>query len=119
MIGGTDIVIPAVGSPASLDLCARIVLLKWPHARFENAETGEKYATYEDIPFGLVRYLLAYPNAEAEALWDADSPDSPVNSMLHLILSENCVTVVVDDPEAGEMPAILKGIKAILMVSRG
>jgi hypothetical protein len=114
MIGGTDIVMPAVGTPASLDACARVVQRQWPNARFENAETGEKYAAYADIPIGRIRHLLAYPNAEAEALWDADSPDSPANSMLYLILSEQSVTAVLDDPNAGEMPAILEGIKTMM-----
>jgi hypothetical protein len=114
MIGGNDIVIPAVGLPASLDACARVVQRQWPHARFENAETGEKYASYGDIPIGRVRHLLAYPDAAAEAMWDADSPDSPINSMLYLILSPNFVTAVLDDPDAGEMPAILEGIKTMM-----
>src|SRR5207253_6173204 len=98
MIGGKDIVIPAVGSPASLDACARVVQRQWPAARFEDAETGEKYSSYGDIPLGRRRHLLAYPDAGAEASWDADSSDSPVNSMLYLILGENSVTAVLDDP---------------------
>lgn len=116
MIGGHDIVIPAVGIPASLDACARIVQRQWPRARFEDAETGEKYSCYGEIPIGQVRQLLAYPNAEAEALWDADNPDSPVNSMLYLILGEESVTVVLDDPNIGEMPAILKGIRTMMQM---
>jgi len=114
MIGGKDIVIPAVGSPASLDACARVIQRQWPHARFEDAETGEKYSSYGEIPIGRIRHLLAYPNVQAEALWDADKPDSPVNSMLYLILSENSVTVVLDDPNVGEMPAILEGIRTMM-----
>jgi len=97
-----------------LDACARVVQRQWPHARFENAETGEKYSTYGDIPIGQISHLLAYPNEEAEALWDADSPDSPVNSMLYLILAEQSVTAVLDDPTAGEMPGILEGIKTMM-----
>ncbi len=57
MIGGTDIVITADGSFASLDACARIVRREWPEARFEDAETGEKYASYGEIPYRLVRQL--------------------------------------------------------------
>ena len=114
MIGGKDIVIPATGTPASLDACARVVRQQWPAARFEDAETGEKYTSYGDIPFGRIRQLLAYPDAKAEALWDADSPDSPINSMLYLILGENSLTAVLDDPHTGEMPAILEGIKMMM-----
>src|SRR5262249_8103633 len=98
MIGGTDIVIPAVGGPDDLDACARIVQCLWPHAQFEDAVTGEKYAGYADIPLGRVRELFAYRDESAEAAWDADSPDSPPNSMLYLILSPDSVTVVLDDP---------------------
>ncbi len=97
MIGGTDIVIPAVGDHAALDACARIVQREWPQVRFENAETGEKYRCYGEIPLARVRHLLASPGPEAEALWDADSHDSPPNSMLYLILSPDYVTARHED----------------------
>jgi hypothetical protein len=114
MIGGTDIVIPAVGDPADLDACARIVQRRWPHARFEDAVTGEKYARYDDIPLGRVRELLAYPDDRAEAAWDADSPDSPPNSMLYLILGRDSVTAVLDDPDTPEMRATLESMRNLL-----
>lgn len=114
MIGGTDIVIPAIGDSAALDACARIVQRCWPHARFEDAETGEKYARYGDIPLGRVRELFAYPDESAEAAWDADSPDSPPNSMLYLILSPNFVTVVLDDPNTADMRAMLEAFQTML-----
>jgi hypothetical protein len=112
MIGGKDIVIPAMGSPMSLHACIRVVQRQWPNARFEDAETGAKYSSQSAIPIAQVHQLLAYPNAEAEKLWDDDSPDSPANSMMQLVLGEQSVTVVVDDPNLGEMPAILEGIRA-------
>jgi hypothetical protein len=114
MIGGTDIVIPAVGDSPALDACARIVQRRWPHATFENAVTGEKYARYSEIPLGRVRELLAYPDASAEAAWDADSPDSPANSMLYLILSPDSVTVVLDEPNAPDMQAMLEAFRTVL-----
>src|SRR5712692_6293651 len=110
MIGGTDIVIPAIGGPAALDACARVVKYCWPEARFEDAITGDKYQRYADIPFGRVQELLAYVNAQAEAAWDADRPDSPPNSMLYLIPSPLSVTVVMDDPNAPDMQALLESI---------
>jgi hypothetical protein len=114
MIGGTDIVIPAIGKPAALDNCVRIVQGRWPQARFENAVTGEKYARYGDIPLGHVRELFAYPDASAEAAWDGDNSKAPANSMLHLILSPNSVTVVLDDPDTADMQAILEGFRTML-----
>jgi hypothetical protein len=114
MIGGTDIVIPAIGDADALDACARVVQKRWPNARFEDAVTGEKYARYDDIPLGRVRELLAYPGAKAEADWDADIPDSPPNSMLYFILSPESVTVVLDDPNTAEMQGMLRGFRTML-----
>lgn len=114
VIGGQDIVFPAVGDPASLEACARIVARHWPQVRFEDAVTGEKYRHLADIPFGRVRELLAYPSAEAEAAWDADRPDSPENSMLHVIVRPEDVTVVLDNPQTAEMRSILDAIRDLL-----
>jgi hypothetical protein len=112
MIGGHDIVIPAAGAPSSLEACVRAIRQHWPHARFENAETAEKYA--DEIPFVRVNQLFAYSDERAEALWDQDSPDSPMNSMLYLIRSPDSITVVVDDPDVGDAPNILKSIRVSL-----
>jgi hypothetical protein len=114
MIGGTDVVIPACGSPAALDGCIRTIRRYWPCARFENAVTGEKYGAYGEIPIGRVSELLFYPSAAAEAAWDADSPHSPPNSMLYLILSADTITAVVDDPTAVEMRPIIESLRAVL-----
>ena len=114
MIGGNDIVFPAVGDPAALEACARIVARQWPDIRFEDAVTGDKFRQLSDIPFGRVRELLAYPNANAEAAWDADSPHSPENSMLYLIVRPEDITVVLDNPDTAEMRSILDAIHDLL-----
>jgi hypothetical protein len=114
MIGGNDIVIPAVGDSAALEACARMIRRHWPRARFEDAISGEKYSGYAEIPFGRVRELLAYPDADAEAMWDADRPDSPPNSMLYLIVSPNFITAVLDDPDTAEMNCMLGSIRELL-----
>ena len=114
MIGGNDIVIPAVGDPAALEACVRIIQRHWPRARFEDAVSGEKYGRFGEIPLGRVRELLAYPDAVAEAMWDADSPDSPPNSMLYLILSPTFLTAVLDDPDTAEMSSLLESLREIL-----
>jgi hypothetical protein len=114
VIGGNDIVFPAVGDPASLEACARIVGRHWPKIRFEDAITGDKYRGLGDIPFGKVRELLAYCSADAEAAWDADSPDSAENSMLYLIVRPEDLTIVLDNPETAEMRSILNAIRDLL-----
>jgi len=114
MIGGSDMVFPAVGDAATLEACARIVARRWPDVRFEDAVTGDKYPRLSEIPFGKIRQLLAYPNAGAEAAWDADSPDSPENSMLLLIARPDDFTVVLDNPETAEMRSLLDAIHNLL-----
>jgi hypothetical protein len=114
MIGGVDVVIPTVGDAAALETCARIVQHCWPNARFEDAETGEKYANSGDIPLGRVRELFAYVDAEAEAAWDADREDSPPNSMLYLIRSPDSITIVLDDPNTADMQALLEEFRTLL-----
>lgn len=114
MIGGTDIVIPAVGDPATLEACVRIVKRRWPHSRFEDADTGDKYDRYDDIPLGRVREIFAYADAQAEAAWDADSPESPPNSMLYLILGPDSVTAVLDDPNTREMQVMLESMRNLM-----
>ena len=116
MIGGNDIVFPAVGDAAALEACARIVARQWPNIRFEDAVTGDKYPRLVDIPFGNVRELLAYPNIEAEAAWDADSPDSPENSMLYLIARPDDITIVIDNPDTAPMRSILGAIRDLLWI---
>ncbi len=115
MIGGTDVVFPAVGNAATMEACARIVARHWPRVRFEDAETGNKFARLRDIPFGSVKELLAYPDAAAEAAWDADSPQPAENSMLCLIARREDITVVVDNPAANEMRSILGAIQCLLL----
>ena len=114
MIGGNDIVFKAVDSAASLEACGRIIGKRWPLARFEDAVTGDKYSRLADVPFGLVKELLAYPSKEAEASWDADRPDSPENSMLYVIARENDITLVLDNPDTADMRYIVKGIRSML-----
>jgi hypothetical protein len=114
MIGGDDIVIPAVGDAAALEACVRIVQRRWPRARFEDALSGHKYDSYGEIPFGFVRELFAYPDAAAEAMWDADSPDSPPNSLLYLIVSSEFITAVLDDPTSADMRSILRSIRQLM-----
>lgn len=114
MIGGTDIVIPAPGGQATLDLCARIVRRYWPQACFEDAVAGDKYDQYGEIPLGRVHELLVYRDAHAQAAWDAGDANAPENSMLYLLLSDDSITAVLDDPETEEMRSMLESLRASL-----
>jgi hypothetical protein len=114
MIGGSDILIPAIGDPAALDACVRIIGRYWPAARFEDAVTGTKYEDYEALPTGILSEVLVYRDPPSEIDWDNGMSDTGTNTMIYLILSPSYVTAVVDDPNAVEMQMILESIKSIL-----
>lgn len=119
MIGGSDVIIPAVGDPAALEAYARIIGRHWPDARFEDAITGKKYRSVGGVPFQAVSELLLYPDPRAEAAWDADSPDSPENSMISLIFRPEEITVVLHDPTTPQMSSILDEIHRALSTAGG
>src|SRR2546421_10609228 len=100
MIGGTDVVIPAVGNPAALDACVRIVHHHWPEARFEDALNGKKYTTFAAIPIGRVRELFIYRDTGAEAAWDAENHDAAPNTMIYLISSARAITAGVEEAKS-------------------
>ncbi len=114
MIGGSDIVFPAIGDCTSLEACVRLVSRFWPSVRLEDAITGDKFTRIGDVPFERVRELLLYADSNAEASWDADRDDSPENSMLYLIVRPQDITVVVDNPRTLEMQSILNAIREML-----
>ena len=114
MIGGTDIVIPTKGDSEALDACVRIIREYWPQARFENALTGEKYAHYHDLPFGLLREVFVYPDTLAERAWDQSEVDAATNSVLYLILSPDHITLILDDPNTSAMRSMLESIRSSL-----
>jgi len=116
MIGGTDILLRTSGNPAALDACTRVLQRYWPQARFENALTGDKYSGSTDLPAGRVRELLVYRDTAAEAAWDAEHGNAAPNTMIYLILSSDCLTAVLDDPNTEEMQSILESMRKALQI---
>ena len=116
MIGGTDIVFPVPGTAKVMDACVRVIVSRWPDARFENAVTGDRYERLGDVP--LVCALLVYRNASAEAAWDNAvmyDVGEERNSMLYLIARSDDFTVVLDDPHTDEMRGILDEVRSKVM----
>jgi hypothetical protein len=113
-VGDTLVVVPVPSDPVALDACVRMIYRQWPEACFEEVVTGKKYRTYEAIPFGRVQELLAYPDARAEAAWDAGSPHLPPHSMLQLIPAPHFVPELLDDAKVATSWPILALIRSIL-----
>lgn len=112
MIGGYDKVFKAVGDAALLKSCSRVLQAYWPDVRFEDVIKGTKFLKVEEIPFSKTKELFAYPDAKAEAEWEIDMPLIE-NLMVYLIVNDDELTVVVDNPYTPEMSSMLKAIEAI------
>ena len=120
MIGGTDIVIPAKGGHAPLDLCLRIIGRYWPAAVFEDALTGQHYDRYELVPISRLTEMLVYKNSVAANEWEQKGADPSLeNTMIHLLRGENTLTVVVDNPQQHPMKELLDSIRFALASPNG
>src|SRR5438552_17409354 len=115
MIGGTDIVIPAGGGHAPLDICLRVIRRYWPHAAFEDALTGDRVERYESLPIGRLQEVLVYQNSIAAQDWDEKGADpSLYNTMIHVLLADSSVTAVVDNAADQAMRDLLESIRFAL-----
>jgi hypothetical protein len=111
MIGGHDISFRTESPAQVTDGAIRIVRAFWPDAILEDAETAELL----DPNFVGVRELpgevLIYKNEVARDSWAVNGavPDN-ANLMIHIVRGVDSITIVVDDPSAAEMPALLRAI---------
>ena len=98
MIGGTDIVLLGPTMPQDADLILRTVRMEWPHALIQAVDSSEA------IPFRDVRFpvtgpveLIIYRDAASLEAWRSRGA-TPENqdAMMHLIITAECATIVVD-----------------------
>lgn len=114
MIGGTDITIPTPGGCAALDCCLRVIYSEWPSAVFEDAESEERAERFEQVPEHWDQ-IFVYRDPAAARSWEALGADpSNANSMIHLLLGHDRVTVVVDDPADPTMRRLLDSLHSAL-----
>jgi hypothetical protein len=112
MIGGKDIVIPTSAGAAALDLAVRAISRRWPSAVFEDAETGEVFATYRSLGLGPVREILAYRDNEAAAQWrELGADETLTGTMIHLLVSQDSLTLVVDVNPPAELQSLVTAIQ--------
>ncbi len=112
MIGGIDVRLPTMAGESSIEVAVRAVRQRWPLATFENAFTGEHYTHFWQIPFGEIQELFVYRDSQCAAKWDADGAVPEVyNTMVHLILDDDLLTVVVDERNAA-MNELLAAIQS-------
>lgn len=114
MIGGVDISVPTKAGALSLEASVRVVRQLWIDAVYENAETGERYPSFEDIPFGRLEEVFIYRNLRAADLWEErGAVPEALNSMVHLFSDNDLLTLVVDEVNP-EMEQLSNAIRSQL-----
>lgn len=112
MIGGHDISFPTHAAAQVAEGVLRTVCAVWRQGVVENAETSEIVSLTSIATQTLPCELLIYKNIAAKQAWAANGATSEnTNSMVHLIRGQDSITVVVDDPHAVEMSALIKAIR--------
>jgi len=110
MIGGTDRHFPMVRRrlPEALDSAAHAILRRWRRAVFQSAE-GAVFETLGDVPLSGASELFVYRDAASLLDWETQGA-TPENAttMIHLLASDDGLTVVVGDPDESVASAVLK-----------
>lgn len=99
MIGGSDQIINTSFPAEIAEHLLRIIRMEWGEMVLENAETGDDieflFLGFQTLP----RELFVYENARMKQHWDEEGAcEANANKMFHIILKDQQVTVVVDDP---------------------
>ena len=111
MIGGTDFIIPTTAGPASMRLALQVILSHWPHAVAKDATTGEPISLGPELPTSPPDELFVYCDKGSARSWADLGPDPSVaNTMLHLLRSDDSLTVVVDDEPAPDIVRLVREI---------
>jgi hypothetical protein len=100
MIGGIDIELSTWAGDSSLERAVQAIRQFWPDAVFQEVLTGDRYDTFDQIPFGGKREIFVYRDPKAADRWDAKGAvPSLYNTMVHLITDPGFITVVVDEED--------------------
>jgi hypothetical protein len=101
MIGGIERRVPTRAGRSALEPAVRAVRQFWPKAVFENAETGDRYDEFWEVPLGRLDEIFVYRDAAAADGWEAEGAVPRLrNTMVHLIADEDAITVVVDEKDS-------------------
>jgi len=120
MIGGVDIVIPTGASPRdAMVVSLRLIKRIWPDVVIEDADSGEKSVIggTELIPEGMTD-VFVYQNMEMAKKWDELGAEPElIDTMIHILVRQDEVTVVVDDPNSKMSRLFLSGMKSALRMN--
>jgi hypothetical protein len=112
MIGGTDVTFPTKAGASALDLSLRTILREWPKASFEDALTEDVFDDYASVPLESLSELFVFRDQGVAHEWEERGCEPDLeNTMIHIKLSDNSMTLVVDDPSEPTMQRILGTIR--------
>ena len=117
MIGGIDILFPRIpGAATAMHLCLRVIRKHWPQAAVEDAVTGRRSPAAEmDFPTSGCTEAFIYVDEETARRWDQEGAVPELaNTMIHVLISEQSMTLAVDDPQSSPVADILESIRAAL-----
>ncbi len=102
MIGGADIVLHGPTRAHDTDLLVRGIRGEWPSAMIQYADEDDA-ASIRDFHFPVIgpAELMVYRDLASYQSWQAKGATAEnQDSMIHLIVSDNSVTLVVDRPNS-------------------
>ncbi|HEX4000667.1 MAG TPA: hypothetical protein VHX65_19115 [Pirellulales bacterium] len=98
MIGGIDLELPTWAGDSTLERAVEATRQLWPDAVFQEVLTGDRYDTFDQMPFGGKRQIFVYRDVKAADRWEAmGAVPSLYNTMVHLITDPGFITIVVDE----------------------
>lgn len=117
MIGGTDIILENFGldAAATLDSVARVASRQWPDAVFVDAQRGRRFESFANAEFGSLDELLVFRDEAAREAWERDGLEAThADTMVYAIASDNMLTLVVADPSAAALRAMIAELEQLL-----
>src|SRR5205809_507045 len=101
MIGGVEVTVRTDAGSQALEVSVRAIRDDWPRSAFENGDTGERYESFSAVPFGRLKEVFVYRNPSDADAWDERGAVPELsNTMIHLILNEDSLTIVIDNMNA-------------------
>lgn len=112
MIGGRDVIIPTTAGSAAMELVLRAALRLWPRAVFEDAQTGDVLKNHGPLDLRGREEVLVYEDDNAAERWhDSGAEDVLANTMIHVLLRPDSITIVVDNRPSAAIVSLLSEIK--------
>jgi hypothetical protein len=117
MIGRVDIVIPTRADPRdAMVVSLRLIKLIWPDVVVQDANSGDIAEIGGDalIP-EMMTDAFVYQNQEMAMKWEELGAEPELaDTMIYILVRNEEVTIVVDDPELESSRKFLSGIKSAL-----